>query len=669
MADVNIDVELRARVDKEFKNLNKRLDGLNKSAKDNEKSFGGFSTKLIGAAAAIGAVSAAVSSVVDAAIQMEDLRTQFIAFTGSAESAAEQVERIAEFASETPFQLDELAEANRTLLAFGVSAEDSFVVMKQLGEAAAATGKPIGDLATIFGQVQAAGKLTGERFLQLAERGINLGPALAQGLGVAESELEGLRAAGKITADDFNRAFASMTDEGGQFAGSMKRQSQTISGSFSTLKDNIFALQASLGEFLAPAITFVISEMNNAVKVTNAWFKSLKPEQLSPLEKKIETTKEVLGDYVEKLDELKKEGPGFFQSQAAFNKEFENTEKVIRFTTEKLKEFQAQREKLAQSEQKEESQVEQVQQENAALTAEAQKFNDELQELSKQRAANEQQIRQADNEALKEQLSIRNEEILAKEAEKDAALLESQGLFEEASLIRAEEAVRAKKALEDKALKEEKARNKKARDEEFNFEAIHQKALLKFEQQTWSQRAATARVGLSALASLQSSGNRTFFEIGKAAAIAQTLIDIPLAAQKAYTSLAAFPPLAAAAAAAAVIAGTARLNQIRSTNMTAFADGGLVTGGIRGKDSVPALLTPGEVVLPEKDFSDLNFNNDAQIGLLTEIKSILMAQNQTGNQNEEVSRTINVELVLNEEVLSSVILDLNRDNQRLTVND
>lgn len=37
----------------------------------------------------------------------------------------------------------------------------------------------------------------------------------------------------------------------------------------------------------------------------------------------------------------------------------------------------------------------------------------------------------------------------------------------------------------------------------------------------------------------------------------------------------------------------------------ALADGGLVTGGQRGKDSVPAMLMPGELVVPERNFDDV----------------------------------------------------------------
>jgi tape measure domain-containing protein len=181
MADVDISLEIEA------KKAKKNLDKINKELKDTGKN-----------AKKVAALGAGLSFAIGEAIKIENLETQFIAFTGSAEAAAEQVERIAAFSAATPFQLEDLANANRTLLAFGSTTEDSLKQLKQLGEAAAATGNNVGDLATIFGQIQVEGRLTSERFNQLAERGINLGPALAEGLGVAESQLKSLRAQGKI---------------------------------------------------------------------------------------------------------------------------------------------------------------------------------------------------------------------------------------------------------------------------------------------------------------------------------------------------------------------------------------------------------------------------------------------------------------------------------------
>lgn len=71
------------------------------------------------------------------------------------------------------------------------------------------------------------------------------------------------------------------------------------------------------------------------------------------------------------------------------------------------------------------------------------------------------------------------------------------------------------------------------------------------------------------MAQMMDSGNRKMFEIGKASAIAETVVQTYRAAQGAYASLAGIPfigpALGIAAAAAAVVAGVARVEAIRST--------------------------------------------------------------------------------------------------------
>lgn len=109
--------------------------------------------------------------------------------------------------------------------------------------------------------------------------------------------------------------------------------------------------------------------------------------------------------------------------------------------------------------------------------------------------------------------------------------------------------------------------------------------------------------GLGAIASLQNSHNKRMAEVGKAAAIAQAIINTYQGATGAFTSLSAIPIvgpfLGAAAAAAAIVSGLANVNAIRSQQTPAFAFGGDMTvGGTGGTDSqlVQFFATPGERV-------------------------------------------------------------------------
>lgn len=671
MAEVDLDIRVNAIVDKKFKDIEKSLKKTEKAAKDTEKGFLGISNGALLAGAAIAGIGKGLSFVVDQAIVMEDLTTQFIAFTGSAESAEEQLKKLADFSASTPFQLEDLANANRTLLAFGSSADESLDQLKSLGEAAAATGTPIGELATILGQVQAAEKLTGERFLQFAERGIPLTEQLAKQMGVAESEIRDMISAGKISDEEVTKAFENMASAGGKFEGSMLRLSKTLSGSLSTAKDNVAILAAEIGKKLTPSITAVVNEFSRLTKGVTAYITESKPEKLRVMTAELQKQKRELNLLEHSFSKLVNNvtGSKFFDEEAEkadrLRKSIKQLEKEIVNVSVGLTPEGEQ-----PDEEKKSTRVEDKKAEVAALTAEESKLLDQIATLQKQAEANRKARETAKTDEEIAFLDDRFAKTQEKLAEQEALKLELEGQGKEAELARAQAHLDAIEA------QEQAARDKaaKARSEEFNFYKRTEKARTTFDQQTWQERARTTQTGLAVLASLQSSGSREAFEIGKAAAIAQSLVAIPSSAVKAYDSLAGIPyvgpALGIAAAAAAVAAGTARVNQIRSTKFTAMSEGGLVEGGIPGRDSVPLLAQRGEVVVPEKKYDDIAINNDQQIVLLGEIKNLLerQAADEENVQDTQLlePQVINVELMLDNEVLANQILELNRDNQRIS---
>lgn len=104
---------------------------------------------------------------------------------------------------------------------------------------------------------------------------------------------------------------------------------------------------------------------------------------------------------------------------------------------------------------------------------------------------------------------------------------------------------------------------------------------------------------MSNLTSLMTSGNKTMFEVGKKAAIAETVIGTISSAQKSFDALADIPyvgpALGAAAAAVAIASGMARVNQIKSQrfggagSVSAAGGGGFSASGIGA--STPASTT------------------------------------------------------------------------------
>jgi tape measure domain-containing protein len=673
------------------------LGSLAKQAKEAEKEVEGLGASFLKVGAALGGLAALKGTfdfVLNATRQMEDLTTQFIAFTGSAEGAARQVEKLTQFANTSPFALNEVAEANKTLLAFGSSTAESLEQLRQLGEVSAATGKDLTELATIFGQIQAEGKLTGERFNQLIERGVNIGPELAKSLGVASTSIRSLISDSKISADEVAKAFEKMTSEGGQFFGSTERLSKTVSGSLSTLSDSVTSLAATIGSQGAPAfaeyangLTAVISAIDDFVK------ERAKIAAETGDAKRIRELNEQIQELGEKFNNLKQPTglTKFFEGIGAIN-----TEGLIEEFSGKIKALVAERNRLLDQANKEladkqrqedEAEKQRAADKEAGKAADLQKTKLAEEQAERDKAAAQElaQIQEKEkkiteiafqesairNEILKEQEGAQDEEKIARLQEREAELtserlkieadrLAQLGQFTEAELLRDQDRINKKLAQEKAGEEKRKAQIKKAQDEEFNVYVQAANARKQFDEQTYAQRVATANKGLQAIADLQKSKSREAFELGKAAALVQAAIAIPLTAIEAYKSLAGIPivgpGLGAVAAAAAISIGTQRLNEIRAQRI-AFAEGGVVPG-VGNKDTVPALLTPGEVVVPKSNFEDLQ--KSLQSGVTAD--QIVLLQ-----QSNEIQGKILNELVFGavSDKLTQIIAGLGRVSDRV----
>lgn len=195
-------------------------------------------------------ITAAGVMSLKASAQVETLTTNFESLLGSSEKAADMMQRLKDFSAGTPFQLEGIASTSRMLLGFGVAQEDIISRLKMLGDVASGTGRGLGEIGLIFGQIKAKGKLQGEELLQLAERGIPILKTLAEMYGTSTAKVQKFITAGRVGFDDVTKAFEIMTSKGGLFADQMAKQSTTLAGLFSTFKDVMFLAQAEFGTLI-----------------------------------------------------------------------------------------------------------------------------------------------------------------------------------------------------------------------------------------------------------------------------------------------------------------------------------------------------------------------------------------------------------------------------------
>ena len=232
--------EVMVKVGIDRASLNAGLDEARNTITTKMKSAEESSKMLLGGLSVAGAglVAFGVKSL-QMAGNVETAQTAFTTMLGSAEKAAALMKDLQAFGAETPFEFPEIQAAAKSLLAFGIGADEMKTKLREIGDVSSAVGAPIGEIAEIYGKAKTAGRLFAEDINQLTGRGIPIIQELAKQFNVSEGEVKGLVESGKVGFPELEKAFSSMTGEGGKFHDMMKAQSATLPGMWSNLMDNI----------------------------------------------------------------------------------------------------------------------------------------------------------------------------------------------------------------------------------------------------------------------------------------------------------------------------------------------------------------------------------------------------------------------------------------------
>ncbi len=196
----------------------------------------------------IGSVGAALTFGISAAAQAEQAQVAFTTIIGDAGVAKQTLADLSKFAAETPFETPELTNASRSLLAFGVGAEDIIPTLRAVGDISSGIGAPIEEIAELYGKAKVQGRLFAQDINQLTGRGIPVIQELSKQFGISDDKVKEMVESGKVNFGHLQKAFASLSGEGGKFGGMMAAQSATLSGQWSTFKDNIGLILRDIGE-------------------------------------------------------------------------------------------------------------------------------------------------------------------------------------------------------------------------------------------------------------------------------------------------------------------------------------------------------------------------------------------------------------------------------------
>lgn len=237
-----------------------KIDGDNT---DYDKALKSSELKAVAVASAISvafvAMTKAVASAIGSAIktgmtyntQIETYEAAFTTMLGSAEKAADLMEQLKQKAAATPFELEDLTAATQLLMNYGLTADEAMDKMSMLGDIAQGNAEKMQRIATAYGQMSSAGRVTLEDINQMIEAGFNPLLEISETTGESMASLRDRISKGTLAVEEITAAMESATSEGGKYYKSMETQSKTLNGQLSTLKDNANSFLGAMTSGLA----------------------------------------------------------------------------------------------------------------------------------------------------------------------------------------------------------------------------------------------------------------------------------------------------------------------------------------------------------------------------------------------------------------------------------
>lgn len=137
-------------------------------------------------------------------ILQQNSRAALTTILGSQKAVNEQMAKLDELTSRSPFGKDVFIQGQQQLLAFGMAAEKVVPTLDAVQNAVAATGgssQQLSEVTFVLAQIQAAGKITGQDLMQLGQRGIDAASLIGSSLGMSGEDVRASITKGTIGAD------------------------------------------------------------------------------------------------------------------------------------------------------------------------------------------------------------------------------------------------------------------------------------------------------------------------------------------------------------------------------------------------------------------------------------------------------------------------------------
>lgn len=275
---------------------------------------GGFGAKVKSTVGKLGGLAVGLAGVSSAAQVMqngfakvtsiEDTTQALGVMMGSADKAAGFMDKLVESNMKSTYSFDAWAEAGKTLVAFGVDADQANESVTALGEAAAATGKgeeALLSMSDAFGQAAASGKISMDTINRLSAGGVQGLTILANHFGVTTEEMQKMISSGAVPAEEGIKALTDGIINGSdgaagkveKLSGVMGKMAETTSGTLKNMGAELTNTAAAIFEKISPGIKLVADKIRVGAQDVTKWIQGI---DLSALGEQMAPTMQTLGD-------------------------------------------------------------------------------------------------------------------------------------------------------------------------------------------------------------------------------------------------------------------------------------------------------------------------------------------------------------------------------------
>lgn len=230
---------------------------------------------------AVDMLQSAATESLRLAAAVETATVSFEVLTQSADSARRMVADIKRLDQTSVLSFIDIQQGAKTMLGYGVAVKDVMPNLEALSKVSMGNAEVFQRLSLAFSQTMAKGKLAGEEVRQMVNAGFNPLQAIAEKLSAEFGgstadqmvKLQKYMEEGAISAEIFQDALRTVTEEGGRFATMNEKLLQTTQGKWNKLVSEMQMAGTAIGEALKPATDALLDYASAQAKATtkNPW--------------------------------------------------------------------------------------------------------------------------------------------------------------------------------------------------------------------------------------------------------------------------------------------------------------------------------------------------------------------------------------------------------------